>query len=146
MEKIVLSRRAFNLVVASLVNLEDSQRELLQYYFPSYDKDNQAIQSMIKDYIQKMDLFLKRISVVDDPGFNQIPFVIIGSKITLQELEGKSIDEFRLIAPFETMVNEGDISIFSPIGRALLLKEHNSIVEYDAPGGSFAYKILSIYL
>ena len=146
MDRITLSRQSFNTLVASIVNLEDSQFEILDYYFPAHDRERMNMQSLITNYIERINAIMERITVVDDTEFNKFPVVVIGSKIIMEDLESKSKSEFRLIAPLGSAVSEGDVSIFSPIGKAILLKENNSIVEYDAPGGSFAFQIQSISL
>lgn len=146
MEKIFLSKDAFNLVIASLLDLEERKTEYLDSFFPLLTKERESMDDMITNYIQRMDDTLARISVVDSPRFNKFPFVVVGSNITVQDMESQSMSDFRLITPSEPTVKAGDISIFSPIGKALLLKENNLVVKYEAPGGVFCYKILSILL
>ena len=146
MEKILLSKEAFNLLIVSLIDIEENQTAFLDSYFPLPTKTREAMDSMITNYIQRMNETFERISVVEFSQLDNFPFVVIGSHIMVQELESQSTYEFQLITPSKSSINIGDISIFSPIGIALLLKEKNSIVEYDAPGGKFCYKILSISL
>ncbi len=146
MEKIFLSKDAFNLVIASLLDLEERKTEYLDSFFPLLTKERESMDDMITNYIQRMDDTLARISVVGSPRFNKFPFVVVGSNITVQDMESQSMSDFRLITPSEPTVKGGDISIFSPIGKALLLKENNLVVKYEAPGGVFCYKILSILL
>lgn len=146
MKKICLSKDAFNLLIRSLLDLEDRKREYLDCLFPVPTKERQSLDAMITNYIQRMDDTLERIIVVDSPKFNQFPFVAIGCNIIVQDVASKSINDFHLILPSEPAVYAGDISIFSAVGQAVLLKDKNSLVEYEASGGIFRCNILSILL
>lgn len=146
MEKILLSKPAFDLLIAMLINLEEKQIEILDSCFPVHTQEREDMNAMITNYIQQMDHYLERISIADSPQFDTFPFVVIGGNIIVQNIENQSINDFRLITPSVPTVNAGDISIFSPIGKAFLLKEVNSIVKYEAPEGTYHYQILAVYL
>ena len=85
------------------------------------------------------------------------------AKITEEQLkrliEKKQIDErlhsyvgetneeektYQIVGDFEANVEEGKISISSPIARALIGKEVGDSVEVNTPGGGKSYEILGV--
>ena len=71
-----------------------------------------------------------------------------GYKTSVKTLESApETDEekvFQLVGPDESDVDENKISVFSPLGNALLGKRADEIVEVDAPRGVIEYEILEI--
>jgi transcription elongation factor GreA len=51
---------------------------------------------------------------------------------------------YQLLGPEESDVKKGSISVFSPLGRALLGKEVGDEVVTKTPGGKREYEVISI--
>jgi transcription elongation factor GreA len=67
-----------------------------------------------------------------------------GSRVTLQDLDSGEEVVYRLVFPEEADVSAGDISIGSPLGRALLNRKLGDEVEVDAPKGKRYFQIVGL--
>lgn len=101
-------------------------------------------QSMIEGRIEEIEALLKKAKVIDvKKAANSHDKVMIGSKVTV-EVEG-SKEEYLLVSSAESDPGTGNISVESPLGRALLGAKLNQQVEVAIPdGGSVAYKIVKV--
>ncbi len=144
METIVLSKVAYLSLIESLLELEENHLELLDSYFPLPTQNRKAMDSLIVTYLSRMNRLLETVTADESSTVTNFPLVTIGSAVTVKELDTQTVTEFHIILPTTTHVGARDISIFSPLGKALLLQEPNAEVEYHAPGGRFRYQILGI--
>ena len=70
--------------------------------------------------------------------------VAYGSRVTLEDLdEGETID-YRLVFPEEADASKGEISLSSPLGRALVNRREGDEVEVVTPKGKRYYHIVSL--
>jgi transcription elongation factor GreA len=76
-------------------------------------------------------------NIADDKAY-------IGATVKLLDLKDKAEIEYMLVSEVEADFGEGKISITSPVGKALLGKAENDVVEIQVPAGQLAYKILRI--
>lgn len=76
----------------------------------------------------------------------QLPANVITmhSKIKVLDLEDGDTSTYTLVYPWETDVDSGKISIFAPIGTALLGYRQNDIIDWKVPGGIAKFKILEV--
>lgn len=79
--------------------------------------------------------------ITSDPSGSE--HVIFGSCVTVLDLEDNSEEQFTLVGEAEANPREGRISTTSPIGKSLLGKKPDDIVEVTTPGGVVKLKILS---
>ena len=103
-------------------------------------KDRQGfIEAQIADYEDK---FI-RAEVVDISKItsDKIKF---GATITLENLDNQKNIKYKIVSEFESNIDEGLISINSPVARALIGKEVGDDVEINTPGGEVNYEILKI--
>jgi transcription elongation factor GreA len=70
--------------------------------------------------------------------------IIFGSKVKTLDLDDESEEEFVLVGPAEANPSEGRISTASPIGKSLIGKKINDIVEVETPGGMITLKVLDL--
>jgi len=68
--------------------------------------------------------------------------IIFGSRVKTLDLEDDMEEEFVLVGAAEADPANGKISTASPIGKSLLGKKTNDIVEVKTPGGILKLKIL----
>lgn len=86
---------------------------------------------------------LERANVVDDDAIN--PDIIrLGSEFDAQDLDSKKIWTLTLTLPDEADMSKQRISVFSPLGVALIGFEKGDTVEWKLPGGLKKLKILSV--
>ena len=103
-------------------------------------KDRQGfIEAQIADYEDK---FI-RAEVVDIDKIisDKIKF---GATVTLENLDNQKNIKYKIVSEFESNIDEGLISINSPVARALIGKEVGDDVEINTPGGEVNYEILKI--
>jgi transcription elongation factor GreA len=67
----------------------------------------------------------------------------IGSRIKIR-VAGSTLREFHLVSHLESDPATNKISDKSPLGRALLGKKVNDLIEVEAPVGRLTYKVISI--
>ncbi|HXH61775.1 MAG TPA: transcription elongation factor GreA [Fimbriimonadaceae bacterium] len=68
----------------------------------------------------------------------------LGSTVTLRDLKWNDEVKLRLVGAFEADPTQDMISITSPLGSALIGKQIDDEIEYEAPAGIQKYKILRI--
>ncbi len=142
--KIILSKVAFISLIGALLDLEENRLELLDSYYPVPTPGRAEMDALIERYISRMNETLERITVTESAAANPFPFAVIGSQLVIQDLGNQAIEQYRIISPSKLRREPTDISIFSPLGKGVLLQEVNSIVPVDAPGGRFKFQIMSI--
>ncbi|MGE5507464.1 MAG: GreA/GreB family elongation factor [Chitinophagales bacterium] len=140
---IVLSRAAFDLILANLVRLEERTEEILQQFFPTPSRERAETIRLIDQYLTELERILGSVAVRDGAS-SEFPYAVIGAQVTLQELSGPELFTHRLINPLDEQVDFADVSFLSPMGRAMLLKRRGDRVTVAAPGGVYAYQICSV--
>ena len=70
--------------------------------------------------------------------------ISIGSRIRLLDVEYNEEEEYQIVGSQEANPGTGRISDESPIGKALVGRKPGDVITVEAPGGSFAYKILDV--
>lgn len=70
--------------------------------------------------------------------------VVFGSNVRIVNLETDEEETFQLVGPDEADIDQKKISVFSPLGNALLGKIPDDVVEVNAPRGIIEYEILDI--
>ena len=62
----------------------------------------------------------------------------------LENLETGEEVKYQLVGPDESDIDEGRISVTSPLGRAMLGKTPGSEITLEAPGGKRQYELIEI--
>lgn len=70
--------------------------------------------------------------------------VCLDSTINIQEMTTKQNFTFHLVLPSEANVKQNKISVFAPIGIALLGYRTGSVVKWEMPNGIKTFEILSV--
>ena len=100
-------------------------------------------QSHKEGRILELEDKLSRSEVIDLSKLsgNTVKF---GAKVTLVDEDTDEEKVYQLVGDVEADVKNGQISISSPIARALIGKSVGDSVEVAAPGGARGYEILKI--
>ena len=69
---------------------------------------------------------------------------VFGSRVLLENLETGQDVEYQLVGPDESDVENGRISIVSPLGRAILGRKPGDELVVEVPGGKRAYELVEI--
>ncbi len=70
--------------------------------------------------------------------------VFIGAKVGLTDLDTQEELEYLLVSKEEADYDHGKISIDSPVGKALMQRKIEDVVEIKVPAGIIRYKITKI--
>ena len=70
--------------------------------------------------------------------------VCLGSRVEIQEVTTKQRFTFQLVLPGEANMRHNKISVFAPIGVALLGYRVGSIVQWEMPNGLKSFEILEV--
>jgi transcription elongation factor GreA len=100
-------------------------------------------QELNEKKIQELEYKLANAEIIEDLDIPKDE-VRIGAKVKLLDLDTNEVEEYTLVSPDEAEPSQGLISVYSPIGKALLGHKVDDIVEIKVPAGILKYKILEI--
>lgn len=100
-------------------------------------------QGLIEARIKELENKIGRAEVIDASKLSG-DHVQFGATVTVVDEETDVESTYRLVGADEADVDEGRISISSPLGRALIGKSVGDSVEFNAPNGTHSYEVLSV--
>lgn len=100
-------------------------------------------QAMVEARIATVEAMLKNVKIIDESEINN-ETVHVGSKVRVKNLTKSIENTYRIVGSSEADPLKGRISDESPVGRNLLGKEPNEIVQIETPRGVTEYQILEI--
>jgi transcription elongation factor GreA len=65
--------------------------------------------------------------------------------VILENIDNGENIEFQLVGPDESNINEGRISVRSPLGKAIIGKRPGDEISLVAPGGKRSYELVDIF-
>ena len=91
-------------------------------------------------------LLLKEIKKATMVKRSELPqdVVRLNSKVIIKEESRKKLIELILVVPENADINKRKVSIFAPIGVALLGFRQGEKVRCDAPSGNKVYRIMNV--
>jgi transcription elongation factor GreA len=86
---------------------------------------------------------LARAEVIDPStlGGDKVKF---GALVELEDMDNGKVVTYRLVGPDESDLQQGKISITSPVARAIVGKEVGDEVQVQTPGGVRNYEISAV--
>jgi len=103
-------------------------------------KDRQAF---IEGRIQELGYKLGTADVIEPDNLPK-DRVVFGCGVVLENIDTGESVEYQLVGPDESDIDEGRISIKSPLGLAIIGKEVGEEVSLQAPGGKRTYELVEI--
>lgn len=100
-------------------------------------------QGMNEARIVEIEDKLVRAEVIDTSTLSG-ERVKFGAHVTLEDVDSGKIVEYRIVGPEEADLQQGTISVTSPVARALINREVGDEVKVNAPGGAKVYEIQKI--
>ena len=100
-------------------------------------------QSMIAGRIEHLEDRIARAEVID-PSTLSGDRVVFGAKVTIEDLDTEEILIYRIVGEDESNLDQGTISVTSPIARGLIRKEVGDEVNIRTPKGSRIFQIAEI--
>ena len=154
MEKIPLTKAGFEKLNEELRKLKSSERphiikaiaEAREHGDLSENAEYHAAkeqQSHNEGRILELEDMLNRAEIIDISSLSGDK-VKFGATVSLVDEDTEEEMTYQIVGDYEANVEEGRISISSPIARGLIGKEVGDSVEVRTPGGSKFYEILDV--
>lgn len=153
MENIPISVQGLALVKAELERLKKARPEVIQAIKEAREEGDlsenagyhaaRERQGMLEAKITYIESRMPRFTVVDLATV-AAETAVYGATVTLEDVETEETKEYTILGPDETDYVKGSISVFSPVGRALLGREAGEEITVDVPRGKLSYEIIKI--
>lgn len=99
-------------------------------------------QAFVEGRIKELEMLLATARVITE-GSAASDTIQVGSRVTIQE-EGSTPEVYTIVGAAEANPALGRVSNESPLGRALLNRKVDDIVQVEAPAGSFTVQIVKV--
>ena len=100
-------------------------------------------QAQVEMKIVDLENKLRNVKIIDEDEIDT-KTVQVGNTVQVLDMEYDEKIDYTIVGSEEADLLENKISNESPIGKALLGKKKNEVVEVEAPGGLLSFKILKI--
>ncbi len=100
-------------------------------------------QGFIQGRIGEIGYKLANAEVID-PDTVKKDCVRFASKVLVENIDSEEEAEYQIVGEDEANINDGKISVSSPLGRALLGKKPGDEAVLQAPGGKRIYEVIDI--
>jgi len=100
-------------------------------------------QSFLEGRIKELEFKLASADIIDP---DKVPKdkAVFGCTVVLENIDtGKEVS-YQLVGPDESDIENGRISVDSPLGRAIIGKKPDDEIVLDAPGGKRCYELVEI--
>lgn len=101
-------------------------------------------QSFLEGRIKEIENYLADAQVIDINSVNADGKVVFGATVDLLHLENDTEVTYQIVGEMEADIDNGRISISSPIARALIGKNEGDVTSVQAPSGEVEYEILEV--
>ena len=154
MDRIPLTQRGFEALKKELENLKKIERpqnikaieearahgDLSENAEYAAAKDRQGF---IEGRINDLEYKLANVDVIST---DKLPKdrAVFGSKVVLENIETGEDVVYQLVGPDEADIENGRISISSPLGKALIGRKPGDELSFQVPGGKRSYELVEI--
>ena len=154
MDRIPLTQQGFEALKKELENLKRVERpqnikaieearahgDLSENAEYAAAKDRQGF---IEGRINDLEFKLANVDVIPT---DKLPKdrVVFGSKVVLENIETGEDVIYQLVGPDESDIENGRISISSPLGKAIIGKKPGDELTLQVPGGKRSYELIEI--
>lgn len=132
-----------NIERPNIINAVATARELGDLKENAEYHASREKQSMIESRISFLEDKIANSEVVDVASLSG-SVVRFGATVKLQDNNSDKILTYKIVSEYESNIEEGLISNFSPVARAIIGKEVGDEVEITTPGGINDYEILEV--
>jgi transcription elongation factor GreA len=100
-------------------------------------------QGFIEGRIGELEFKLANIDIID---INKLPKdrAVFGSKVVLENIETGEDVKYQLVGPDESDIQNGRISVSSPLGKAIVGRKPGDELSLQVPGGRRTYELIEI--
>ena len=100
-------------------------------------------QAQVEARIVQLENMLKNAKVIDEDDID-VNVVSVGTRVKVYDEEFDEEIEYNIVGSTEADPDMFKISDESPVGRALIGRKIDEVVDVETPGGTIQFKILSI--
>ncbi|MGD9974926.1 MAG: transcription elongation factor GreA [Desulfatirhabdiaceae bacterium] len=100
-------------------------------------------QGFIEGRIGELEFKLAVADIID-PGKMPKDRAVFGSRVRLENIDTGETVQYQLVGPEESNIDQGRISITSPLGKAIIGKKPSDELVLTAPGGKRCYELVEI--
>jgi len=100
-------------------------------------------QALIEAMINKLAYNIGNADVINPDSLPKDK-AVFGNNVLLENVETGDESKYQLVGPEESSIEEGRISVTSPLGKAMLGKKVGDEVVLNAPGGKRSYEVIEI--
>ncbi len=101
-------------------------------------------QGFVEARIRQLEGSLSGAEVVDPLSLNAGSKVVFGAHVTLYDVDTEKETRYQIVGELEADVSRGQISLGSPIARALLGKNEGDEISVNVPAGQKTYEIVDV--
>ncbi len=154
MERIPITRKGFEALKAELERIKKVDRpeniQAIEEARAHGDLSENAEYTAAKDRQQFLSARISELEYkignadVIDPNNLPRDRVVFGSRVLLENTDTGEDVEYQLVGPDESNIDEGRISVSSPLGKAIIGKRPDEEITVQAPGGRRTYELVEI--
>ncbi|KAB2909851.1 MAG: transcription elongation factor GreA [Ignavibacteriales bacterium] len=100
-------------------------------------------QGLFELKIHKLETLLMKAQIIDPNSLSKDKVHILAT-VKIKNLKTKKVIEYQLVSNEEADLQQGKISVSSPVGQGLLGKKVGEIAQVKAPAGLIEFEILEI--
>jgi len=154
LERIPMTREGYDALISELETLKRVERpkiiraieEARSHGDLSENAEYEAAkdkQGFIEGRISELEYKLNQADIID-PTKMPKDRAVFGSRVVLENTDTGETVQYQLVGPEESNIDEGRISITSPLGKALIGKKPSDELVLSAPGGKRCYELIEI--
>ena len=102
------------------------------------------LQGFIEGRIKELESKLSHAQVIDPTKTGVEGKVVFGAHVVLYDLESEEEVTYQIVGDLEADLDHGRISVSSPLARALIGKEIDDEVTFQAPAGIKEYDVIDV--
>ncbi|UCD90381.1 MAG: transcription elongation factor GreA [Desulfobacterales bacterium] len=103
-------------------------------------KDRQAF---VDAKLNELEYKLSRAEIIDAETLPK-DRVVFASFVVLENIETGEHVEYQLVGPDESDIENGRISVSSPLGKAMIGKKPGDEITFQVPGGTRSFELIDI--
>jgi transcription elongation factor GreA len=101
-------------------------------------------QSFIEGRIKELESKLSIAEVIDASKSNVEGKIIFGAYVTLYDLDSENEVTYQIVGDLEADLENGKLTISSPLARALIGKEAEDEISFNAPAGVREFEVVDV--
>ena len=154
MDRVPVTKQGFEALKEELQNLKKNERpqniraieearahgDLSENAEYAAAKDRQGF---IEGRINELEFKLANIDIIDTEKLPK-DRAVFGCKVVLENIETGEDVSYQLVGPDESNIENGRISVSSPLGKALIGRKPGDELTLEVPGGKRMYELIKI--